>query len=354
MLKSLLLQVLNGAACITKYYKYKTKGGKIMNISLSEMKDQSSKTFHKIRTLFRDQGFALNTFRNKKLRMAGCALTTTLLSKSVSDTHADNMYISLKEHIGGGIAQDRLRYLTVIHDVVGTVFDDNEAMVMLSVEQMVSRLESALSGFWSLGVVELELISLDLMRSFQSQEDTQRHKLMLVEHLLETGDWSQTVEGILQRLGPGGTRVLVHAHIVVDLGAAASGDLADRETGLRDRLKNYWSGSRQFELKKFSEQWRGKKRSLDQNLRHIANYATKCGNEELRFKVGFGRNHYEEIESQMFYEYGKQLISDDDDGSVIDVRALNANEIGFLDRITCLLMNRNKSNSGKGYLVRTR
>jgi len=325
-----------------------------MGNSIAEMKNKSSETFCKIRTLARDQGFALKTFRDKKLQRSGCAQTTTLLNKSVSETHADHMYLSLKEHIGGGVVQDRLRYLTVIHDVVGTVFDDSEAMVMRSVQQMVSRLESALSGFWSLGVVELELISLDLMRSFQSQEGTQRHKLMLTEHLLETGDWSQTDEGIFQRLDPGGTRVLVHAHIVVDLGADASGDLADREACLRDRLKNYWSGSRQFELKKFSEQWRGTKRSLDQNLRHIANYATKCGNEELRFKVGFGREHYEEIESQMFYYYGKQLISEDDDGSVIDVRALNANEIGFLDRITCLLMNRNKSNSGKGYIVRTR
>lgn len=325
-----------------------------MENSFLIMKSESFTNLYRLQHIFRGIGFCLRTNREKKLYLSGCGQTKTLLRTSVSDTHADHMYISLKGHIGEGFVQDRLRYLTVIHDVVGIDFDDSEAMVMLSVEQMVSRLKSALSGFWSLGVVELELISLDLMRSFQSQEDTQRHKLMLVEHLLETGDWSQTVEGILQRLGPGGTRVLVHAHIVVDLGSDASGDLADREARLRDRLKNYWSGSRQFELKKFSEQWRGKKRSLDQNLRHIANYATKCGNEELRFKVGFGRDHYEETESQMFCKYGKQLISDDDDGSVMDVRALNANEIGFLDRITCLLMNRNKSNSGKGYIVRTR
>ncbi len=325
-----------------------------MDNSFEIMKNERSETFNRIRHLIMEDGFALKTNRKKKLKLSGCALTTTLLNDSESKGHGDLMYMAFKEHIGGGVAQDRLRYLTVIHDVVGTVFDDSEAMVMLSVEQMVSRLESALSGFSSVGVVELELISLDLMRSFQSQEATQRHKLLLVEHLVETGDWSQTVEGKLARLGPGGTMVLVHAHIVVDLGADASGDLADREAGLRDRLKNYWSGSRQVELKNLSKQWGGKKKSLDENLSDLAYYFTKGGNDHLRFKVGFGREHVEEIESLMFRKYGKQLISDDDDGSVMDVRALNANEIGFLDRITRLLMNRNNSNSGQGYIIKTR
>ena len=285
--------------------------------------------------------FSLGSKRDTRLRLSGVGRSGTLLHKQVAEDHGKLLVADYRKRIHGRFLQRRLRYLTVIHELV--VLDEHD--VLESCERMVRQLRNALTGkVWWLGVIETELVSLDLLRSLQAQDDSVRHKLEVINAL--DGD------GIFERAAKTSTRVLVHCHIVVDFGKCSETTISRKEDALRADLKKIWSISRQVELKRFSEQWRGKTRTLRENIWHIGHYGTKCGNEMLRYKMGYGRDYDIDVEAKMWKKYGRDLISEDDDGTVEDARGLTGNEIKFLDRITRQLMNRRRD--GRGYVVGTR
>jgi hypothetical protein len=72
----------------------------------------------------------------------------------------------------------------------------------------------------------------------------------------------------------------------------------------------------------------------------------------LRYKMGFGRDYDEDVEAKMWKTYGRDLIAENDDGVIEDVRGLTGNEIRFLDTITRRLMDRRRD--GRGYVIGTR
>ena len=298
----------------------------------------------RIGTLAGKQQFGLGSKRKTRLQQSGVGRSGTLLHKEVADAHGEMLVADYRKRIKGtGFRSTRLRYLTVVHSLVAL----NEKAVLADCESMVARLRKLLVGkVWWLGVIETELVSLDLLRSFQSQDETMRHKLDLINAL--DGD------GVIKRSSDTSTRVLVHCHIVVDFGNRLAITIANREAALRSELKKVWSLSRQVELKQFSGTWRGKRRTLRANIMHIGNYGTKCGNEMLRYKMGFGRDYDEDVEALMWKKYGKKLMNDTDDGVVEDVRGLTGNEIRFLDAITKRLMDRRGSTDGRGYVIGTR
>ena len=60
----------------------------------------------------------------------------------------------------------------------------------------------------------------------------------------------------------------------------------------------------------------------------------------------FGRDYDEDVEAKMWKKYGRDLITENDDGVVEDVRGLTGNEIRFLDTITRRLMDRRRDGRG--------
>lgn len=313
-----------------------------MDKAFEKLKKNQKIDAARIKKFAGDQPFSLATKRTAKLARAGVRLSGTLLHKNVATAHGEQLFEQYRKRINGHFNQERLRYLTVIHSL--DVLDEDA--VLKSCETMVSQLRGVLSSeCWWLGVIETELVSLKLMRSFQAQEESARHKLDLINELDR--------DSLFERASATSARCLMHCHVIVDLGNDDDRAKA-KELSLRAGLAKFWSGKRQVVLSRLSTMWRGKRRTLRENLHHIALYGTKGGNEELRFKLGFGRDHLEDIESLMFKKYGKKLITEDDDGAVEDARSLSANEIKFLDGVMERLMNRRGGRQKRGYIIGTR
>ncbi len=76
------------------------------------------------------------------------------------------------------------------------------------------------------------------------------------------------------------------------------------------RLRQIWGKSYQVEVKNLSEQYRGKKKSVALNLKHIAGYITKGANDKiqdgisLHYKLSFDKD-MESIEDQMIQDWRK-------------------------------------------------
>ena len=316
---------------------------RVLAKDFAELKKNRLSDAERIAALAAKQHFGLGTKRKTRMRLSGVGRSGTLLHKQVADEHGELLFEEYRERINGRFQQERLRYLTVIHSLVG--LDEND--VLTDCERMVAQLRTVLVGkVWWLGVIETELVNLDLLRSFQEQDENVRHKLEVINAL--------DADGVAERSSDTSTRVLVHCHIVVDFGKGSAQVIGNKSAALREDLTKVWSIARQVELKRFSEQWRGKRRTLRENIWHIGKYGTKCGNEMLRYKMGFGRDYDEDTEAQMWKRFGKDLISDDDDGVVEDRRGLTGSEIKFLDAITRRLMDRRGSNDGRGYVIGTR
>jgi hypothetical protein len=144
-------------------------------------------------------------------------------------------------------------------------------------------------------------------------------------------------------LGPDadGVKALVHCHVLVDLGNT---ERESTEATLRKALSSYehrW----QVELKStFNNQSLGKK------LLFIARYNTKCGNEQLRFKAGFGRDLDEDFEAKIWRTgEGRKDRGDYEDRTTEDERGLSAQQVAFLDEVYGKLMRLRKDK--RGYLV---
>jgi hypothetical protein len=136
--------------------------------------------------------------------------------------------------------------------------------------------------------------------------------------------------------------VLVHFHGVVDLGVNS----LLREDELRRKLKKISAWQRspyQVELKRFF-----KDRTVAKNLRDIASYITKGGNDQLRYNAGFGRELPDDLDAKMWR--AGEGRADQGAETVTDERGLTIGEIAFLDGAWRELMDRRKDQ--RGYLLR--
>jgi hypothetical protein len=246
------------------------------------------------------------------------------------------MYAEYRGHCASATYDwKRLRYLTVLHSVCALDADK----VLLEVQSMRVNVQRALkkAGVWGLGAAEVELINYDLLSRINDRSDDQKRKF----HVLCDLAPKKLIGGGL--LGPDaeGVKALVHCHVLVDLGKAER-ELA--EAKLRKALSSYaypW----QVELKStFNDQALGKKLLL------IARYNTKCGNEQLRFKAGFGRDLGEDVEAKIWRAgEGRKDRGDYEDRTTEDERGLSAQHVAFLDEVYGKLMRLRKNK--QGYLV---
>jgi hypothetical protein len=208
----------------------------------------------------------------------------------------------------------------------------------------VERMESALlrvfkgTGAKLLGAVEVEIVNLALLRKIGSLSEDEARKLNVLESI--------TVLGANKRSRIAGAQdngVLVHFHGVVDLGGRNS---RLREEQLRKNTKKIavWQRSPyQVEIKRLF-----KNRTAQQNLRDIASYITKGGNERLRYNAGFGRDLAEDLDAKIWRSGTGR--ADKGGETVADERGLTIGEIKLLDNIWSALMARKRNK--RGYLVR--
>ena len=284
-----------------------------------------------------------------KLRQAMRGKSGTLLHRAVAKEHGDNLFKLYVGMFANSKHASRLRYLTVVHSVEALNIGD----CIAAAEVLRANLKEALSGVAWLGVIENEMMNLKLLSSFAKQDDDSGRvagrKFELVRMLAKVGDEKLRYDAVTDQfmLGSGDCRILVHAHIVLELGGGGGArQIADQEAELLRRLKQFWGGSRQVLMTTLSAT-----KTRRANLKDIAAYGTKGGNEHLRYgRATFGRVYSEDVETKMLRHDSRTGVGADEFDSFEDARAMKTNEIRFLDGLTRKLMDLN-NNEGTGYLV---
>ena len=282
-----------------------------------------------------------------KLRQAMRGKSGTLLHRAVAKEHGDKLFESYVEMFSNNRAS-RLRYLTVVHSVEAL----NIGHCIAAAEVLRANLKEALSGVAWLGVIENEMMNLKLLESFAKQDDAAGRvagrKFELVRVLAKVVDEKLRYDAATDQfmLGSGDCRILVHAHVVLELDGGGARQIADQEAELLRRLKKFWDGSRQVLMTTLSAA-----KTMRANLKDIAAYGTKGGNEHLRYgRAAFGRVYSEDVETKMLRHDSRNGVGSDEFDSFEDVRAMKTHEIRFLDDLTRKLMDLS-NNEGLGYLV---
>jgi hypothetical protein len=138
--------------------------------------------------------------------------------------------------------------------------------------------------------------------------------------------------------------MIMSRHGIVDL--IGNGNSLLREEQLRRRFKKVAAWQRspyQIELKRLF-----KARTISKNIRDIASYMTKGGNDQLRYNAGFGCDLAADLDAKIWRAGSGR--ADQGGETVPDERGLTVGEIKFLDDLWRDLMNRRRNK--RGYLVR--
>ncbi len=299
--------------------------------SFKELKRTTAKQLDRLRSIMRPN---LGSHKRTKLKKAGCGKSRSLLHNDVAKRHATLLFTDYQKKLGKltrYVVQERLRFLTVLHSVVGL----NRKDVMRAVSRMEAAFHLAFdgSGAWLLGAVEVEVVNIALLRRIGSLSEDETRKLDVLEKISDIKSSDNA---------PWDSGVLVHFHGIVDLGLNS----LLREEQLRHKIKkiSVWQRSPyQVELKKLF-----KDHTVAKNLHDIASYITKGGNDQLRYNAGFGRDLVDDLDAKMWR--AGEGRADQGAETVTDERGLTIGEIKFMDGIWCELMARKRNK--RGYLVR--
>ena len=274
---------------------------------------------------------ALNSARlavgvNQEKALNGCLVSSgnlhlqgkTLLAKDVRKKHSALMVerlLSLANRVTGekktgGLSKsrsadealrNRLQFITVLHEVcpleLNAVAESAEQLIA-TIDSFGQSLKQQRLGCSFVGAIEIEIVSMRMMREAHSHDDLEdltsgRRKFKVLDSML----------GRSRSLRNAPTVALVHCHGIIDLGRCSYDDACTR-------LRQIWGKSYQVEVKNLSEQYRGKKKSVALNLKHIAEYITKGANEKIKdgislhYKLSFDKD-MESIEDQMIKDWRK-------------------------------------------------
>ena len=187
--------------------------------------------------------FNLGTHKKTRLKNAGLARSSSLLHDDVSKKHAESLAAELTKRAKrvGRTANERFRLMTAL----GAVVDPNEDEVREAVEAMEANFNWTVGQTypWSRGAIELEMVNLTILKKISTLSENEARKLNVLTELTpleELGD-------LLIHGSRSVTRVLVHCHVVLDLGA----NHEEAEGELRKRIKRLgcWQGRYQLEIK---------------------------------------------------------------------------------------------------------
>ena len=285
--------------------------------------------------------------------------TTTLLTHDVHKVHSAllaGQYLKhwekvQKNSISVDAAKERFRFLTLLDCI--EVPDPSIALKsVIKFKESLQSVASSSSGIWLLGCIEVEVVSMELMRRYRelittgtSTGSTEMRKLDVCEIFLKRLP-------LIQRNHP--CYLLVHFHGVV--GAKSAFRFEQFYSNLKNN-KRWAKAPRQIELKKFSNKFRGRQKSMEQNLTDIADYITKGGNDWMakrayfKYKLNFdGSANYDELLSDHTNWRKKGSLSDfHKEEGVEDPLSLTLDEISLLAQIIDGMMSLDKNRTG--YLV---
>lgn len=227
------------------------------------------------------------------------------------------------------VAASHLRFLTLVDSVTAVDARAGLKAAKKLKEKLTTTLD-LVSGLTCLGAIEVEVVSMKLMREIKkkdTQSASETRKLDVCEALAEK--LSSTVYSNDESL------FLVHFHGVVTATSPEKFDLLYKQ--LR-KSKSWVIAPRQIELKKLSEEYAGKAKSVEKNLEHIATYITKGGNDwyarkaYLRYKIGFEADEATDENEWVAKNWRRDrlLRAEHAEDGIEDLFSLTADEIGQL------------------------
>jgi hypothetical protein len=277
--------------------------------------------------------------RHKQTKLQGIARgCDTLLDDDVHRAHAQRLADRLERKFGWCTqltAQTRLRFVTVLHAVTRV----ETGFIVGTVNDMWSKLDGVhklVKGFHAVAAAEVEIVNIEVLCAIADLDDeNEARKLNVIESMCgesfpPSPFWS-----------PPDSVALVHFHAIVYLSLRSK----EREERLGWALRDEWQGDYRVQIKRLFE-----KRPLVENLRSIANYMTKGGNEDLRYGARFGRSGILDDElDHVLKKRGHLAHGDPDDAIVTDSRALSMRELEVLVEVQDWLMSKKRLRDG--YLV---
>lgn len=239
-------------------------------------------------------------------------------------------------------AHDRFRFPTVLHSMEVLDVERTLRTVRAFKEQFQSVIERC-RGLWCLGVIEVEVISIDLMRQLTDQSDSEERKLAVCESM---------VKRLPKRLQGLSVYFLVHFHGIVV--ATRPGHFEN----LGCQLKQQWKHDpRQVQVKPLSKVFNGKPKTPEKSLVDIARYITKGGNDwvkkkaYLRYKLAFDNQHLETEDAWVNKNWRRNetLRREHKEEGIEDTLGMTRPEIGALARVIDGMMGTARNRTG--YLV---
>ena len=239
-------------------------------------------------------------------------------------------------------AQDRFRFPTVLHSMEVLNVEGTLRTVRAFKEQLQSVIERC-RGLWCLGVVEVEVVSMDLMRQLTDQSDSEERKLAVCESM---------VKRLPKRHQGLSVYFLVHFHGIV------VATQPQHFTDLEQQLRRQWKHEpRQVLVKPLSKVFNGKPKTPAQSVVDIARYITKGGNDwigkkaYLRYKLAFDNEHLESEDAWVNKNWRRNetLRREHKEEGIEDILALTRSEIGALASVIDGMMGTTRSRTG--YLV---
>lgn len=251
------------------------------------------------------------------------------------------------------IAGHHLRFLTLVDSV--TVVDADSALKACTrLKQKLTTTASDTKGIGCLGVIEVEVVSLELMRKFSKIDQTtesEQRKLNVCNTLAE--DLKSTLYSSEQTL------FLIHFHGIIT--AKKEDQFGEFESRLK-KTSTWARAPRQIMISRLSTQYGGKSKTVSQNLKDIATYITKGGNDwyakkaYLRYKIGFQNDDAQVTDEDSWvaknWRRNEILRQEHAEDGIEDQLSLTAYEVGQLAVVIDGLMGLNRTRTG--YLVSVR
>jgi hypothetical protein len=300
--------------------------------------------------------FVIQSHNKEKLRKS-LSLTNdlhlyekTLLNPQVHKIHSKSLFERFLKHKETK-SKKIYKFLTLLHSVEIL----NEQRILNSVEEMryqIHKVVSESKSIWCLGSIEVEVVSLRMMRKIRDEDkfsSSEHRKLDVLEQL------SKRLRKKKERESE--SLVLIHFHGII---TSTSEYNLERFNSLL-RMNPKWNKiPRQIELKNLSSSFQGSSKSLNENLKHISTYITKGGNDwygnksYLRYKIGFDNESYDSEDSWIKKNWRRNEIlkQEQREEGIEDVLSLNRFEISLLTNVIHKLMCLKRDK--KGYLIHSR
>lgn len=261
--------------------------------------------------------------------------------------HQKNFPLISEHKLSHLIAGSHLRFLTLV-DTLTAVNSKQAISAAVKLKADLSKVASSIKGLSVLGAIEIEVVSMKLMREIgrsSTQFPSEKRKLDVCEILASKLPLKSRDQE---------SYFLIHFHGVIFANDAQLFD--DFSRALR-RVRRWSFAPRQIELKKLSEEYAGKAKSVENSLSHIATYITKGGNDwraqkaYLRYKIGFEAHNAstDEVWTAINWRRCADLKVEHIEEGIEDVLSLTPHEICQLalaiDGLMALSRNRT------GYLI---